>query len=341
MKTRAGELTRRHAIGLDLGGTTLKYGIADAEGCLVYQRCRSSDARCSRARARQVVMEAVGECLAVARAREWSLAGVGLGCPGTIDAVRGVSLGPTQYVAEWDGAPVGEWIRSMTRLPVHVDNDANVMALAETLCGAGRGCRRVVGVTLGTGVGGGLVFNGRLFHGAGWNAGEIGHVVVEAAGRACSCGNRGCLIQYCGTQALLRAAERYGDALPWTLTGHDDLDLASLLGAYHGRQIPVAESLVADMIAALARALRSVVYVVDPDIIVIGGGLSMAIDLVPTVARAIRERVMPTVGERLAVVRAELGNDAGLIGAALLCFGAHDLPGDGRAGPRQPVDYLA
>lgn len=289
----------RHAVGLDLGGTNLKYGIVSEDGTIVYRASAPSRAASGPGAVLETMAAALAECVDAAHGLH--LAAVGAGVPGAVDTNRGVSLGDVQHIPDWAGVEVGPFLAARTPLPVFVDNDGKAMAFAETQVGAARRATNVVGLTLGTGIGGGIVLRGELHHGRTFNAGEIGHMVVEADGEPCPCGNRGCLTMYCGGSSfggdpreIFEAAER-GDAS--------------------------ARAVVDRVVFYLGAGLTSIVNLLNPDVVVIGGGISDAGDaFVARVADEVRRRALKPMNDDVRVVRAQLGNDAGLIGAALLAL---------------------
>lgn len=320
----------KHGIGLDLGGTNLKYGIASEDGTILHSGLMKSGSDVSGQRVVDTMADAAEECLRVAKEKRLEIGSIGVGCPGSIDIETGRSLGPTAHIPDWEGMPIAEQIRARCRLPVFADNDANTMAYAEYRYGAGRGCRILVGVTLGTGVGGGIVIDGEIYHGGRFNAAEIGHVVVVADGHACSCGNRGCMELYCGAKAITRdtlaALEKGRES---SLKSMDNLDPKAVFEAYENGDA-LAKEIVERVVFYLSAGLTSVVNVLNPDVLVIGGGISQAgYYLVDLVREQILSRVMKSEKKFLKIARAELVNEAGLLGSALM--GLHRLEaGEGK-----------
>lgn len=291
----------RHAAGLDLGGTNLKYGIVDDGGAIVHRGSTPSRAASGPGAVLETMAQALAECVDAARASGLELAALGAGIPGAVDTERGVSLGDVQHIPDWGGVEVGAFLAARTPLPVFVDNDGKAMVFAETMAGAAKGAANVVGLTLGTGIGGGIVLGGELHRGRAFSAGEIGHMVVEAGGEPCPCGNRGCLTMYCGGSSfggdpreVFEAAERGDDA---------------------------ACAVIERVVFYLGAGLTSIVNLLNPDVVVIGGGISDAGDaFVARVADEVRRRALEPMNDDVQIVRAKLGNDAGLIGAALLAL---------------------
>lgn len=313
---------RRYAIGLDLGGTHLKYGIISDRAEIVYKNLTPGRTSEGGKKVLNVMAEAAHECVMFSKKEGFDISAVGAGCPGTIDTERGISLGPTIHIAEWEGAEISSAISKKVHLPVFADNDANFMAFGEYMAGAGRQKKFVVGITLGTGVGGGIVINGDIYHGAIFNGAELGHVVVETDGRACSCGNRGCMERYVGAKYIVQDvidAINKGEETIITqgLQSHKDITPPLIFAAAkHGDDLCVR--ILDQMVKYLGAGLSSIVNVLNPDIIVIGGGLSEAGPVfIKRIGDEVLSRVMKPVRTQLQVVQAELGNDAGIVGSAM------------------------
>lgn len=313
---------RRYAIGLDLGGTQLKYGIISDRGEIVYKNLTPGRTMEGGKVVLSVMAEAAYECIMFAKKEGFKISAAGAGCPGTIDTERGISLGPTIHITHWEGAEIVSAISKKIRLPVFADNDANFMAFGEYIAGAGRQKDLVVGITLGTGVGGGIIINGEIYHGAIFNGGELGHVSVEANGRPCSCGNRGCMERYVGAKYIVQDtvdALQNGEESIITqgLKSLDDITPPLIFAAAkHGDEL--CSRVIHQMVKYLGAGLTNIVNVLNPDIIVIGGGMSDAGEgFIKRIADEVLSRVMKPVRGQLQVVRAELGNDAGITGSAM------------------------
>ena len=290
-------------VGVDVGGTKIAGGLVDEQGRVLRRAAADTPADSAAA-----IAAATAELIEKLRADQPDVAAVGIGAAGFIDAARSTVLFAPNLV--WRDEPFRSEIADRVGLPVVLENDANAAAWAEYRFGAGRGSRDLVAVTIGTGIGGGLVLDGRLYRGAFGIAGEPGHMRVVPDGRPCGCGNRGCWEQYASGPSLLRAArERSGGepfpdgrALTLDAQGGDELALACYdeVGAWLGEGL-----------AALAAIL-------DPDRFVVAGGVSEAGDLLLEPARrryasALSGRAYRPLAD---IVAAELGPEAGLVGAA-------------------------
>jgi glucokinase len=225
-----------------------------------------------------------------------------------IDA-RGALVGTTPHLPHWTDFPVAERVASALGLPVRVENDANCAAWAEHQLGAARGARTSITVTVGTGVGCGIVLDGRLYRGAHGGAGEVGHLPIGPLGSGCTCGVEGCAEPWMSGEGLGLAARGAG-------LGAID---ASELFALAERGNRVARSLVERLADRLGAALASAIHVIDPEVVVLGGGVSAAgAPLVRALAPALDRYVMTSHRGRQRVELAALGERAGAIGAALL-----------------------
>jgi len=314
----------RLAVGVDIGGTLIKLGIVHASGALrVLTETSTSIDRPQEAAVAEIAR-------AVARlAQGHDVQAVGIGCAGLVDAVHGiVHLSPN--LPRWHDARLAEWAARELALPVAVLNDANAFTLAEAHAGAGRGCSPVVGITLGTGVGGAIVEAGRLRGGRHGFGGEIGHVSIEMDGPPCPCGNRGCLELYVGRRALVAAYLAHAGWSP----GGSAYDLARgdraaldprLLYEAANRGDPAAREVFTRAGIVLGVALANVTNLIDPEVIVIGGGVALAGDmLLEPARRTLAERAMLGASRVPAVLPAALGVGAGVIGAALYALRGPD-----------------
>jgi glucokinase len=300
------------AIGIDFGGTSIKSGLV-RNGEIVH---RGNPMDTQELGKPDAIIDALVNLVGHFGELDPQLAGIGIGLPGLVDSVNGVVHELTN-VQGWEEIPLRQILRDRTGLPVTVENDAKAMAYGEWKYGAAKNGVNVICMTLGTGVGGALILDGRLYRGTNHSAGEIGHMSIDYRGRPGPYGNYGCLEEYIGnSQIAARAVERYraaGRELKPEQCTPLDLEKAADGGD------AVALQLWDDLGDELGAALASVVWVVNPDIIVIGGGVAKAGDLlfVPVI-RSVRARTFELINRDLRIVPAALGNDAGIIGNAAL-----------------------
>jgi glucokinase len=308
-------------IGVDMGGSKLLAGAVDIE-LSVHQRTQRTLSGLDQAALLDVAVDAVEEVRALAGG---DVGAVGFGIPSLIDqrtgrAVISVNLPLADIV-------FGEVMTERLGLPVFVDNDANMAALAEHRAGAARGCSEAVILTIGTGIGGGLILHGELYRGAIGSGAELGHVVIDMDGPRCqgNCPNRGCVEALASGTALAREALRIAGERP-------DSALAGALADGHVLIGPLVTELAYDGDAAaidvleligtrLGVAIASFVNIFNPEVVVIGGGVMAAGELLLEPARAeVAARALPPSRDEVRIVMAEFGVEAGMIGAAAMAF---------------------
>jgi glucokinase len=310
-----------HTIGVDVGGTKVAAGVVDEDGRILAKTRRATPPKDS-AGTVAAILDGIAELRAGPGGAE--VAAVGVGAAGFVDERRAtVMFAPN--VAGWRDEPLAERLRTHTGLPTVVENDANAAAWGEAVHGAGQGETYLVCVTVGTGIGGGIIIAGELYRGR-WGIGaEIGHVRVVPDGRPCGCGNRGCWEQYASGNALVREAraraaeDRAGAAALLALGDGTPEGVAGQHVTAAARQgDPVAMASFAEVARWLGQGMADLAAVLDPGRFVVGGGVSEAGDLLLEPARQEFAATLTARGHRpLADIRgATLGNDAGIVGAA-------------------------
>lgn len=285
-------------LAIDIGGTAAKLGLMDREG-RIYARREVSVAF---DQYQTPILDTVRKAaLAFAAENSADIEGVGVSATGQVDTATGVVVGTNGKIPHYEGSPIKAALEEAFRVPVWVLNDANAAALGECFLGAGKDCRNVLMITLGTGVGGGLVLNGQLYDGARGIAGELGHFTLYQDGAPCACGKRGCYECYASTTALVRrAGVRDGRAL-FAAVEAGDARLQSALDAW---------------LDDVAAGLTGLIHIFNPELVLIGGGVSAQETLLMApLRRRVLAGVMPRFAENLRVERATLGNDAGMAGA--------------------------
>jgi glucokinase len=304
-------------VGIDIGGTKVLAGVVDSLGRVLTRQRRETPGRSVPA-VEDTIVDLVTQFAA-----EYDVAAVGIGAAGFVDASRSIVLFSPHLA--WREEPLRDAVMARLGLPVIVDNDANAAALAESRFGAGAGYRSVLCVTLGTGIGGALVLDNRVYRGANGLAGEFGHMQVVPDGHRCPCGNRGCWEQYASGNALVRDARELvladsplADALR-VAGGADGAGLTGPLiteAARAGDRL--AAELLVDMGEWLGIGLANMAAAFDPGCIVVGGGVSEAGDLLMRPTREAFSRQLVGRGHRAEppILAASLGPDAGFIGSA-------------------------
>jgi glucokinase len=309
-------------IGIDLGGTNLRGGVLAATGGLVCRRSIETQAERGFEHVFSLLVQLVEDLIRDAGLTKRQIVGVGYGTPGPASYKRGL-IYATANLPGWQDVPVRDRLATATGLPVTLDNDANAAAFGEFVAGAGRGVRDMVMLTLGTGVGGGVIANGELLHGALENAGEIGHMIIVPDGRACPCGQRGCLERYGSANAV---AERLAEAIR---AGEGSMVADRVLAGNAVTSVDVAEAARAgDPLAVriwdetcyyLAIAAVNMQHVLNPQRFVLAGGLIGAGEQLLDPVRAHFRRQTWHLAEDFPQIEfATLGGDAGIIGAAAL-----------------------
>jgi glucokinase len=304
-------------VGVDVGGTKIAGGVVDESGQILATARRVSPATDREAIERNI------EDLVAALRTDHDVVAVGVGAAGFVDSARSVVMFAPNLA--WRDEPLRDEVAKLVGLPVVVENDANAAAWAEYRFGAARGAGVAVMVTLGTGIGGGLVVGGEVFRGAYGVGCEYGHMSVVPDGRRCACGNRGCWEMYASGRALARDARELADVSP--LGAHRlmelaDGDLNQLTGPLVTQAAregdPAAVEIYTEMGRWLGRGLANLAAVLDPTVFVIGGGVSEAGDLLLGPARQAFGQSLTGRGFRPAadILLAELGPQAGLVGAA-------------------------
>jgi glucokinase len=311
-------VTPRETIGVDLGGTKMAVGVVDSERQVQYKGTEPSVGL-----SEDQVVEDLAQELQEAKDARPDVLAAGLGIPATIDHERGLAIHAVNLTIT--DVPIRDLMQERIGLPVFLDNDANVAALAEHLYGAGRGAQNVVLLTIGTGIGGGLVLGGEVYRGSTGAGAELGHIVIVEDGLPCqgNCPNHGCVETYASGTAIARegnaAAEREPDSALGAALADGPIDGKTVTElALSGDRL--ATEVIAEAGRHLGVALASLANIFDPDVFVIGGGVSAAGELLIGPAREeLRARALPPQNER-PVKLAELGPDAGMIGAAAMAL---------------------
>jgi len=299
-------------IALDVGGTLVKYGVVSKEGAL-------ESAGSFETRAREGGEALMGRILDQVHALTADHLGaaavaVAVSSPGLISADHGAIEFAGGNLPGWSGMPVARRVRQGTGLPCYVENDVNAAALGERWKGAAAGCRMLVMLALGTGVGGAAIARGQLITGAGGGAGEFGHIVLYPGGLLCTCGQKGCLEQYASTGALRRRTLELPE-------GHPARDNVRGLFASCRAGDLNALKLLDEWVYDLAVGMASLTHAFNPDVLLIGGGVSEQGEyLLGRVRDQLQKLVIPSFYKDLRVEAAKLGNDAALLGAASAVF---------------------
>jgi glucokinase len=309
------------AIAIDLGGTQSRVAAITREPRLLARVATPTNAGSSP----DAIIGHLAEIVGAVRAKVPShrVLGLGVAAPGPLDPSSGVVY-RAPNLPGWTDVPLGPALRRLTGLQTFVGNDANLAALAEARCGAGRGARDLVYLTVSTGIGSGLVVDGHLIVGARGAGGEAGHMAISLDGPLCGCGNRGCLEAYASGAGLVRRARgAMAAGRPSALVERGDALDAEDIGAAAEAGDPLARELLADAGRALGVGVRNLLHLLNPSVVVIGGGASrIGPRLWEPMRQVLDADALEIYRAGLRVVPAELGDDSGLLGAALLVFEA-------------------
>ena len=307
-----------YTIGIDVGGTKVLGGVVDESGKILIDARRDTPREGGTALT-QTIADVARELMA-----SYSVESVGISAAGFVSSDRKTMLA-TPNIAGWNGVDLDAQLTSLIGLPVVIENDANAAAWGEARFGAGRGKRHMLLLTVGTGIGGGIVVNGELYRGAFGIAAEIGHIRVVPDGHLCGCGARGCFEQYGSGNALMRHAREAVAASPdiaRNLLSRGDGTLVGLTGAAIADAARDGDAVALAAFNTtgqwLGAGIASLSVILDPECVVIGGGVIDAGDILLKPTREALERYMPFAGKHPypEIIAAQLGNEAGLVGVA-------------------------
>ncbi|MCK5260278.1 MAG: ROK family protein [Candidatus Omnitrophica bacterium] len=301
---------KRYTIGVDVGGTNIKLGLVDRSGVIVTRAfLDTKNFYRSKTKLIDAIVGAVRDLIDEERLASKDILGIGLGLPGPIDSRRGV-VNFLPNIPGWKNVPLKSIIQKKLHIPTSVDNDVNLITLGEWKFGAGKGYKNLMCMTLGTGVGGGLILNDALYRGEGFVAGELGHMPLNEKGPDCNCGGSGCFEYYVGNGYLLKKAVKIFKNKNIQLP-----DVFHLAKQGNMRAIRFWE----ETAVHIGNALVGVINLLNLRLIVIGGGVSNNYSFLgKTINAVIKRRAMKVQSKMVKIVRAKLGNDAGIKGAQIL-----------------------
>jgi glucokinase len=305
-------------VGLDVGGTTMKAGVVDDAGQLLSHVNVPTEAAKGQAHGLATMAETIRQAVAAANLPLDRIAAIGVATPGSMDLATGVILDPPN-LKPWRNVPVRQYIADTFQLPTAFQNDANAAAFGESWVGVGKDHRSLVLFTLGTGIGGGIVLDGRILEGAHSHGGELGHMKVDiTGGRQCRCGQRGCVEAYASATAVVartyEALQQDGGQSQLHSAG--ELTAQTVFAAADAGDA-LAKSIVDRTAFYLAVGVANVIHTIDPELICFGGGMIAAGEpFLNLVRRYVRDVAFAWPAERVIIRYAALGNDAGMIGAA-------------------------
>jgi glucokinase len=311
-----------YALGVDLGGTNIKLGLVSMEGKIIKKTSIPSQADLGPDKVIEQIKKGIKKVFSEA---DVNIRGIGIGAPGIVSTERGTVENPPNFPG-WKKINLGELIKKEFRTKVLIENDANAAAIGELIFGVGRKYDSFIMVTLGTGVGGGIIINRKIYRGEFGAAGEIGHITIDFNGPQCNCGSIGCIEAYIGNNYLIKRVRedlvKHPQSIIWQLVNDDMEKLTPLvIQSAMNEGDEYAKSIVRNMGIQLGAALASVSNLLDVSTFIIGGGVAgFGKPLFEEMDRAITARVLTPLRERVKVLAAELKNDAGIKGASALVF---------------------
>lgn len=312
----------KNRIGIDVGGTNVKIALVDSDGKIGYSNTIPTRAEMGYEYTINNMKQAIRDLMTETKLSAKDIEGIGFGLPGQVDFKSGIVRLITN-IPGWVEIPLAKMIEDEFHIPTRIDNDVRCAALGELNFGAGKGCENLICITVGTGIGSGLIINGRLVRGASNAAGEIGHIKLQMHdGPICGCGDTGCLEAFASGPSIVAMAEEYimgGKSTKYRemANGNDITPFIVAEAAKAGDA--VAKRIFTRMGEYIGIGMASVVNLLNPERIIVGGGVADAGDILLTpLKETIKKRAMKIAGETVQVVPAQLGNTAGVIGASLL-----------------------
>lgn len=308
----------KHAIGIDLGGTNIKFGLLDEEGKLIYVKKLPTEADKGAEVVIQHLISAVKNVKQFAEKNNIFPVGVGIGTPGIVDRSNRIVLGGADNIAGWSQVPLSEKIEESCQLPVFINNDANLMGLGEQAFGIARDCSDVLFITVGTGIGGAIILNGKLFGGYDNRGTEMGHIPLFADGIPCSCGSIGCWEAYASTNALI---QQYKTLCDQSGISFEENISGKLITQLYRQNQPEAIQAFDQHCRYLAHGIAGLVNIFSPQRVVIGGGISdSGTFYIENIKKYFKMYVMTDCAVNTKICAATLGNHAGITGAAQWAF---------------------
>jgi len=314
--------TNKYAVGVDLGGTNIKLGIVSNTGKLIKKISIRTEAENGPKKVIENITNGIKELTAKSN---YKIDGIGIGCPGVVTPGKGIVEDPPNLPG-WKKVNIAKVISQKFKKRVFVDNDANAAAIGELTFGSGKKYKSFIMITLGTGVGGGIVIDKKIYHGDFGAAGEIGHISIDFKGPKCNCGSFGCIEAYAGNQYLRNRVrhqlKKHPKSKMWELINNDlsnasprNVQLAAEMGD------AFAKSVIEELGVHLGSAFASLCNVLDISVFIIGGGIAgFGKPLFDSIKNTISRRVMSPIRPRVKVLPAKLKNDAGIKGASALVF---------------------
>lgn len=312
----------KYAIGVDLGGSSIKLGIVTNTGRIIKKISLRTEAEKGPKKVIEKIISGIKELIENSK---YKISGIGIGCPGVVTPGKGIVENPPNLPG-WDKVNIGKIVSQEFSKTVFVDNDANAAAIGELTFGSGKKYKSFIMITLGTGVGGGIVIDKKIYHGDFGAAGEIGHISIDYNGPKCNCGSFGCIEAYAGNLYLRERVrtelKKHPESKIWKLIGND-LSKVSPRNIQDAAESgdAFAKSVINELGFHLGSAFASLCNVLDISVFIIGGGIAgFGKPLFDSIEKTISRRVLAPIKPRVRVLPAKLKNDAGIKGASALVF---------------------
>ncbi|MFA6618979.1 MAG: ROK family protein [Candidatus Neomarinimicrobiota bacterium] len=311
----------KYYVGIDFGGTSIKIGIVDEEGSIVVKNSFVTDPHKSGEKIVKDIIEFTQKVMDDSTLPQENILGIGIGAPGLLNP----ELGQLQLLANvpnLNGIFITKAVSEELNKPVFLDNDVNAMSMGELYYGSGKGKKNIIALTVGTGVGGGIIINGELYRGTTFTAGEIGHMSIDRDGKYCACGNYGCLERYVGKEGIIERFKLYQSkgietSINKYLENGQVTPKAIAMAANDGDRISI--EVLKETGEILGHAIASLVNILNPEMVIIGGGISNAGEvLMEPVRMGMIKHAYIIPAAAVEIVKAKLGNNAGIVGSASL-----------------------
>jgi len=324
-REQATEPQNPFTLGIDVGGTKIAAGLVDTNGTILYQTRVPMPARENAAAGFAALESAINAVFAAQPQSRDALTGIGICAPGPLDPIRGVVLNPPNLPC-WHNFSLAAEVQRAFHVCAKIDNDANAAALAEAIWGAGVGFRNVFYATLGTGIGTGIIFDGRIYHGRTGSAAEGGHVSIDYNGPRCGCGKRGCIEALCSGPAIAQRARAFlaESSTPSSLRQLTESKLENLTAEDVAVAFHAGDALAKQVLEATADLLTvwlgNMIDLLEPDVIIFGGGVARLMsDFFPRMQLELPKWSINARCCEIPLLLAKYGSDAGIAGAAALC----------------------
>jgi glucokinase len=307
-------MKKKIGIGIDLGGSSIKYALGTEQGEILKRASRPSRPTEAYHIILNELAQAISDLYDYAQSSGIKVSAIGLGTPGSVDVTTGFLMGSTPNFSYWQQVPIKSELEKRVGLPVFVDNDANLMALGEAQFGAGIGHKNIICLTIGTGIGGGIILNGNLFRGSNFAGAELGHTTIKYNGLKCRCGGQGCLEKYASASAMIDQFYKKSVRQKLVIDKHE-IDVK-----YIFNQMKSGNSLATEVVDAsiyyLGRGLANFINIFNPTLIIIGGGVAEAgKSYLRKIENVAFTYAMESAKENVKIIGAKLGNKAGYMGA--------------------------